>query len=92
MAADWDRKTAGDAVDKMKAGKQRVDMRNDYPEDQVHLVSFDVAPKLNYLIDAKARLCYMRWTAGPNAVSMTLVPCRHLKDGYPLITPIIDWE
>ena len=71
----------------------RVDLRNDYPEDQIHLISFDVAPgKLNYLIDAKARLCYFRWTATANAVSMTQVPCRSLKEGYPIMAPIIDWE
>src|SRR5512137_2927360 len=92
IAADWDHRTAGEAVDKMKAGKHRVDVRNDYPEDQVHLISFDVTPKLNYLIDAKARLCYFRWTAGPNAVSMTPVPCRAVKEGYPIMAPIIDWE
>ena len=93
IAADWDHRTAGEAVDKMKAGKHRVDLRNDYPEDQVHLISFDVVPnKLNYLIDAKARLCYFRWTASTNAVSMTLVPCKAVKEGYPIMAPIIDWE
>jgi len=93
LAADWDHRTAGEALDKIKAGKTRVDLRNDYPEDQVHLVSFDVAPnKLNYLIDVKARLCYLRWTAGPNAVSMTQVPCKSVKEGYPIMAPIIDWE
>ena len=93
VAADWDHKTVGDAVDRMKAGKHRVDMRNDYPEEKVHLISFDVVPgKLNYLIDAKAHNCYFRWTAGPSAVSMVEVSCKTIKDGYPIMAPIIDWE
>jgi len=92
-AADWDHKTVGDAVDRMKSGKHRVDLRNDYPEEKVHLISFDVVPgKLNYLIDAKARTCYFRWTAGSSAVSMVEVSCKVIKDGYPLMAPIIDWE
>jgi hypothetical protein len=92
-SADWDHKTVGDAVDRMKAGKHRVDLRNDYPEEKVHLISFDVVPgKLNYLIDAKAHNCYFRWTAGASAVSMVEVSCKSIKDGYPLMAPIIDWE
>jgi hypothetical protein len=86
--ADCDAKDVQKLVDKVKAGKGFVE-GCPFPDGQVQVFSFQVAASLTYQIDVKARLCFVRPGMG---VGVTPVPCKNVKEGYPLVAPLITWE
>lgn len=53
----------------------------------VQIAGFEVEPGVQYIIDARARLCFFRMRQ-----SVTLVPCKSVKYGYPLFAALITWE
>jgi len=58
-----------------------------YPPGGIQIAGFEVEPGVQYIIDLRARLCYFRARQ-----SVTLVPCKSVKSGYPLLAPLITWE
>jgi hypothetical protein len=86
LANEWDRETVNDVVRKVKAGEM-VDMSLAYPVQQTQAV-WVTTPSFQYLIDIRAKTCYIR-AAGSGLAEAS---CRSLKTGYPIIAPIIDWE
>ena len=86
LATEWAREDVNTVAEKVRAG-QGVDMGMDYPVDKTQSVWF-TTPSFHYLIDIRAKLCFIRSIGG----GITSVPCRALKEGYPLMAPIITWE
>ncbi len=93
FAGDLNQKTVSDVVEKIKAGK-KVSALESYPSDQTQIFTFGQEwpgrLSIYYYIDMRAKLCFVG--TGLAAGSISPVPCKSLKDGYPLIAPIIDWE
>ena len=58
-----------------------------YPPGGIQIAGFEVEGGVQYIIDARAHLCYFRVRQ-----SVTLVPCKSVKNGYPLFAPLITWE
>jgi hypothetical protein len=85
-ATDWTPDDVKTVVEKVRAGKL-VDLRKDYPLEETQAVWFST-PTFQYLIDIRAKLCFIR-SAGE---AIAQVPCKALKEGYPLMAPIINWE
>jgi hypothetical protein len=81
--AEWDEKSVANVMEQIKSGKDFNEI-GVYPHRQTVRFTFD---RIMYLIDVKAKLCYFYLDS-----SLTLVPCKSLKDGYPLMAPIINWE
>lgn len=86
--AAWDSSDVNDIVKKIKAGES-FNESGMYSDTQV--VSFTAAGII-YYIDVKAKLCFGRTPGGSSADTIILVPCKSIKDGYPLFAPIITWE
>jgi len=86
IANEWDREAVNEVVKKVKAG-ELVDMSLSYPAQQTQAV-WITAPSFQYLIDIRAKTCYIRASGS----GLAEAPCRSLKAGYPIIAPIIDWE
>jgi hypothetical protein len=85
-ATDWTREDVKNVMEKIHEGKL-VDVRRDYPLEETQAVWFST-PTFQYLIDIRAKLCFIR-SAGE---AIAQVPCKALREGYPLMAPIIDWE
>ncbi len=86
--AAWDSSDVNDIVKKIKAGESFNESGN---FDGPQIVSFNVGGII-YSIDIKAKLCYGKSLGGQSADTIILVPCKAIKDGYPLFAPIITWE
>lgn len=84
FASDMTSKDVSDIAEKLKSGKP-VKEFNRTLLDQTQQIRFAVG-QLQYVIDFRAKLCFAQYQ------DMTLIPCKSLKDGYPLIAPLIDWE
>lgn len=81
--AAWDSNDVNDIVKKIKAGESFSE-GGEYPDSQVFFFSSGV---ILYIVDIKAKLCFSK----ERGSSITLVPCKAIKDGYPLFAPIITW-
>jgi len=88
-AKEWDQKQVAEVAEKVKAGKGVV-VVSTYPADQVQQIEILLA-RVKYAIDIRAKLCFATPMAQGDA-GMVQVPCKAIKDGYPVIAPIIDWE
>jgi len=84
--AAWDSKDIDKIVQKIKAGESFTDSGM-YPDEGIQQVGFRTNSAY-YLIDVKAKLCF----ATLNGDGTVLIPCKAIKDGYPLFAPIITWE
>ncbi len=90
--AAWDQKDVQKILDKIQAGKGFQEV-GAYPQDQIQIVDFSISSGLVYEIDVKAKLCFVLfYPPGRGGASASLIPCKNLKDGYPLIAPLINWE
>ncbi len=87
--ADWDMGDVNSAVNKIRQG-QGVAEHGMYPSNHIQLITFAVTD-ITYYIDARARICYARVSGNGNG-GFLMVSCKALKDGYPLMAPIITWE
>lgn len=91
--AAWEQKTVNAVAEKIKTN-QKVLENDTYPKDQVQMVSFQAGAGgvalINYVIDIKAKLCFA--SMGSSGNSFTTVPCKALKEGYPVMAPLITWE
>lgn len=81
-ADDWNEKSVAGVMDQIKSGKGLYEAK-EYSSQQIVVIR---AP-IRYYIDVKAKLCF----AG-DSVTPTVISCKALKEGYPLLTPIISWE
>jgi hypothetical protein len=77
---EWSEKYVAIVVEQIKSEKGFLELK-EYPNTEIVIIQAAV----RYYIDVKAKLCF----AGNN---LTLIPCKALKDGYPLLSPIISWE
>ena len=85
----WTQKDVNEVVEKVKSGKS-VYLQKALPADQTQVIDISVNTNMGqailYRIDLRAKQCFVyRDTLVP-------VPCKAIKDGYPLFAPIIDWE
>jgi len=96
--ADWDAKDVQKAVDKIKKGEAYGDVGK---MGGAQLISFNAhhvdaidGILINYIIDVRAKLCFARAISGTisGGGSSSPVPCKNIKQGYPLMAPIITWE
>jgi len=88
LYAAWNEKDVTNVVAQIKAGKD-VDESGAYPQKQI--VMFGAG--LLYMIDIKAKLCFVGGVTNQgNPYATMLVPCKAIKEGYPLMAPIINWE
>ncbi len=93
-AGDLNQKTVNEIVEKTKAGK-KVSQDETYPADQTQVFTFSQrwpGVLMAYYIDMRAKLCFSATYAGTTITGLAPIPCKSLKDGYPLVAPIIDWE
>ncbi len=86
--AAWEPKDVQKLLEKIKAGKGFSESLV-YPDEQVQIVALHVSASLAYQIDLKAHLCFVRPGMG---VGVTPIPCKNIKDAYPIIAPLITWE
>jgi len=84
--ADWDKGDISKILEKISKGENFTDygFTSDY-----QILSFNAGKTLMYFIDFKAKLCYCKNSGGDG---ITLVPCKAVKEGYPLFAPLITWE
>ncbi|HPQ55479.1 MAG TPA: hypothetical protein PK253_19665 [Spirochaetota bacterium] len=87
--ADWDMDDVNSAVNKIRQG-QAVSKWDRYPTNHIQMFMF-VVLDITYYIDARAKICYARVRDQGNG-GFLMVSCKALKDGYPLMAPIITWE
>ena len=78
----WDDKSVASVVEQIKSGKEFTENRY-LPNQQI--IQLDAY--IRYYIDVKAKFCFAGNSSTPVAVS-----CKALKDGYPIMAPIITWE
>ncbi|GEM_PF-952797 len=76
-------------LDAIKNGKGYVG-DHIFPSDQMQHVEFGFGG-LYYVIDIKAKMCFAKLAYG-NGAGAVIVPCKTLKEAYPLIAPVITWE
>lgn len=80
-------KAVADTVALKKDGKGFDKFLGYDPSGQ--LARFTVANQIEYLIDLKTQLCYVRPTGnGP----LTPIRCKVVKAGYPMVAPLITWD
>jgi hypothetical protein len=82
----WTEEQVQALLQKVREGRN-FDEGHTYPAAGVQIAGFEVEDGAHYIIDAKAHLCYFAVRQ-----SVTLVPCKSVKRGYPLLAPLITWE
>ncbi|HEX7928620.1 MAG TPA: hypothetical protein VF678_13585 [bacterium] len=80
-------KAVADTVALKKDGKGFDKFLGYDPTGQI--ARFTVQNQIEYLIDLKTQLCYVRPSGGG---SLTPIRCKLVKTGYPTIAPLITWD
>ena len=65
-----------------------VDKSWTYPVDYAQLVSFCVGPScmISYVVDLRTKMCFVR---SGQIGQLSIVSCKAVKEGYPLLAPLI---